>query len=121
VALVVERLRVPRPQDQTRGVHVGLVHGGAGLQRPRPPAGERPLHRGPGVAGRGQLRRHGHVRGLRAGRQGDGRPRGHRVLHHRRRGLHPVRWVEGEDAMALSHQRKGPRGGSRAVMSRSIF
>lgn len=29
--------------------------------------------------------------------------------------------VEGEDAMALSRQRKGPRGGSRAVMSRSIF
>lgn len=89
MGLGVEHLRVPRPEDQTRGVHAGVGH--VGHQLARDQAGPGVVHSGPGVAGRGQLRRDGDVCGLGAGRQGDGRSGGHCVLHYCRCGLHTVR------------------------------
>lgn len=92
MGLSVEDVYIPHLEDQTRGIHAGLVHVWDQLARDQ--AGPGAVHGGPGVAGRGQLRGDGDVRGVRARRQGDGRSGCHSVFHHRCRGLHTVRWVD---------------------------
>lgn len=92
MGLGMEDVYVPYPEDQARGIHAGLVRDGDQLARDQ--AGPGAVDGGPGVAGRGQLCRHGDVRGVGACCQGDGRPGRHSFLHYCCRGLHTVRWVD---------------------------
>lgn len=88
---------LPDPAHQAGGVHAGGNRGHLGAWDQ---AGSGAHHCGPHLSWSRQLRGHWHVCGVRPGGQGDGRPRGHRVFHHRCCGIHIIRYVcrEGQPA-----------------------